>query len=234
MKRFNIVFPRENGSLEIYPMKEWLRNNPNFIPPGLDATRSTSHQLRDGLRRMGWNIQESDVEVRLFSPDTNIPLAQLNSILGNPEDEIEETTEDENGEQKFALEYQLRDFLAENIQTILINNKRLRLFVDQTGRDGVEYQTDIGRIDILAVDNEGDFYVFELKRSRDSDKAIGQVSRYMGWVHNTIGRDKNIIGVIVAKSISERMKYAASVIPNIFLFEYKVEFHLTESNLIRG
>jgi hypothetical protein len=52
MARFNVVFAREDGGLEVHRMKEWLRLHPEHIPDGLDATKSTSHQLRDGLRRM--------------------------------------------------------------------------------------------------------------------------------------------------------------------------------------
>ncbi|MCU7836875.1 MAG: DUF91 domain-containing protein [gamma proteobacterium symbiont of Taylorina sp.] len=61
-----------------------------------------------------------------------------------------------------------------------INNKKLKIFVDQTGRDGVEYHTAVGYIDVLSIDEAGDFYVFELKRDMGSDKVVGQVTRYMG------------------------------------------------------
>jgi len=213
-------------------MKEWLRKYPASIPLGLSATESTSHQLRNGLRKTGWHIQETDTEVRLIPPDASVSASELDAVFGNAEEEAEETDHDE--EQAFGLEYQLRDFLANNIHTVPVNAKKLKLFVDQTGRDGIEYPTAIGLVDILAIDEEGNFYVFELKRSRGSDKVVGQVARYMGWVNETIGKGKLVTGVIVAKSIDEKMKYAASVIPNVFLFEYEVEFHLKEANSIGG
>jgi hypothetical protein len=56
---------------------------------------------------------------------------------------------------------------------------------------------------------------------------MGQVARYMGWVTRTIGRDKNVYGVIVAKAISDNLKFARIVMPNIYLFEYEVAFKLT-------
>ena len=55
MKRFNIVIPKDDGGMEVYAMKEWLRQNPQPLPAGLDATASTSHQLRNALRRLGWS-----------------------------------------------------------------------------------------------------------------------------------------------------------------------------------
>jgi hypothetical protein len=42
----------------------------------------------------------------------------------------------------------------------------LRLYVDQIGRDGVEYPTAVGPIDILAIDGDEQFVLFELKRGR--------------------------------------------------------------------
>ena len=56
MARFNVVVPKNDGGVELYPMKEWLRQHPHHLPAGLDATASTSHQLRNGLRRLGWSV----------------------------------------------------------------------------------------------------------------------------------------------------------------------------------
>src|SRR5208337_786081 len=56
------------------------------------------------------------------------------------------------------------------------------------GRSGIEFPTAVGPIDILAIDASGDFFVFELKRARSPDHSIGQPTRYMGWVQQTIGK----------------------------------------------
>lgn len=92
-------------------------------------------------------------------------------------DDTEESTEP--SETTFGLEYQLRDFIAQNIGAIPVSGKRLRLYVDQSGRDGIEYPTATGPIDILALDDTGAFVVFELKRARSPDRAMGQLTRYM-------------------------------------------------------
>jgi RecB family endonuclease NucS len=107
-----------------------------------------------------------------------------------------------------------------------VEGRKVRLFVDSTGRDGVEFPTAVGPIDILAVDDTGAFIVFELKRARSPDHAIGQLTRYMGWVKETIGRDRKVRGVVVAKIISEGLRYAISVLPDVSLFEYEVSFQL--------
>jgi endonuclease len=219
MKRFQIVIPRDDGGVEVHPMKQWLRQHPDAVPLGLDPTQSTSHQLRLGLRRAGWSEQVTESDIR-FTPPGAVGVEAIDAVLGEGGDEVDEQ------EPTFALEYQLRDFIAQNIRTIQVNGRRLSLYVDQRRRDGVEYPTAVGPIDILATDSSGAFVVFELKRARSPDHAIGQLSRYMGWVKASLASERPLRGVIVAKTISGSLRYAVSVVPNVDLFEYEVSFQL--------
>src|SRR5690606_41670655 len=67
------------------------------------------------------------------------------------------------------------DFIAGNLARIGVDSKRIVLFRDENGREGVEYPTPVGNIDILGTDDEGTLYVFELKLSRGPDRAVGQL-----------------------------------------------------------
>lgn len=223
MQRFNVVIPKEDGGIELYSMKEWLRQHPDHIPPGLDPTSSTSHQLRNGLRRMGWSVDSLPNEVRLVMLGASDRQENIDAVLGEDVSEQEDIADDN---ACFALEYQLRDFIANNISTIRVGDRRLRLYVDHIGRDGIEFPTAVGPIDILAIDDSNAFIVFELKRARSPDHAIGQLTRYMGWVKQTIGKEHEVRGIIVAKAITENLRYAVAVIPNVSLFEYEVSFQL--------
>lgn len=225
-KRFNVVVAREGGGVEVYPMKEWLRQHPEHVPSGLDATSSTSHQLRDALRRRSWQVHDTPTEVRLSPPGADPNAVEVTSVLGDADADEAEAGEGA----AFGLEFQLRDFIAQNLSAIDVGGRKLRLFVDAAGHDGVEYPTAVGPIDILALDPSGSFVVFELKRARSPDKAIGQLARYMGWVQQTIGKGKEVVGVIVAKEITTNLRYAASVLPNVTLFEYEVSFRLTRAH----
>jgi hypothetical protein len=229
MKRHNVVIPKADGGVELYPMKAWLRQNPEHIPNGLDPSFNTSHRLRDALRRKGWSIQEIPTEVRLVMPGHAGLETAIGAVLGE-----ESETDLEESEAAFALEFQLRDFIAHNRSTIRVGGRRLRLYRDSDGREGIEFPTAVGPIDILAVDEDGTFVVFELKRARSPDRAIGQLSRYMGWVKQTLAKGKSVRGVIVAKEISENLRYAVSVIPGVTLFEYVVSFQLKAAHEIQG
>jgi hypothetical protein len=155
-------------------------------------------------------VQETPTEIRLIKPGAEASSQLVGEVLGS-----NELPDDDDREPVFSLEYQLRDFLASNLSTISIGEKRLRVFVDATGREGVEFPSAVGPIDILAVDDKGSFFVFELKRANSPDRAIGQLARYMGWVQQTIGKDREVIGVVVAKAISENLRYAASIMPKV-------------------
>ena len=57
----------------------------------------------------------------------------------------------------------------------------------------------------------------------------------MGKKQQTIGKGHEVCGVIVAKSISENLRYAASIVPKVYLYEYEVEFHLHQAQeLVRA
>ena len=227
VQRHSVVIPKGDGGVEVYPLKEWLRQNPNVVP--LDPSSTTSHQLRNALRHVGWTMQETPSEIRLIKPGTETDAVVVNQILGS--DEQDEMSADEAW---FTLEYQLRDFLASNLGSVPVNGHRLRLFVSPDGRDGVEYPSAVGPIDILAIDESGAFFVFELKRANSPDRALGQLARYMGWVAQTIGKEKEVFGVIVAKAISENLRYAVSVMPNVSLYEYEVSFRLRPAQDIKA
>lgn len=225
-KKYIVVETRPDGGIEVYPMKAWCRDHFEEAPP-MNPNETNSQQLRAGFKRLGWQIDETDAQVRLYRPGVSVDQALVDETLGNDDSAswgdgyLAETRET-----VFELEYQLRDFLAHNLDAIGVNGKRLRLYVDSTGRDGIEYPTSVGPIDILAIDSDGAFVVFELKRARVPDQAIGQIARYMGWLKKTIGRDRQVCGVIVAKTISDNLRFAVAAVPNVSLFEYKVSFAL--------
>lgn len=124
-------------------------------------------------------------------------------------------------EQAFAAEADLRDFLANNLASV---EPGLRLY-EEDGRRGVEFAVDGGRIDILAVDRQGAYVVFELKLARGRNKALGQILYYMGWVDTHLGKGP-CRGVIVAREITEDLLVATKRVKGILLCKYHVTVSL--------
>src|ERR1700692_3868914 len=93
IQRHSVVIPRDDGGVEVYPLKEWLRQHPEEIPAGLDPSSSTSHQLRSALRRLGWTLQESPTEVRIIKPGAQATSEIVDKVLGSDEAVHEDATE---------------------------------------------------------------------------------------------------------------------------------------------
>ena len=229
MRRFLVVTNGAAGGIELHPMKPWLREHPSELPNGYVQESKTSHQLRDVLKGRGWTVNTTEDEVRLLPPDLAMD-ATTTSVLGESDDEPESPV-DVQEQFVFSLESHLRDFIAKNIGTLDVGGKKLKLYAGTGGQTGIEYSTEVGFIDILAVDETGNFYVFELKLAHGPDKAMGQLLRYMGWVKKSLANGKQVNGVIVAKNMGEKLKYASFAVPNVSLLEYEVNFQLKAADL---
>ncbi|MCE5985217.1 endonuclease NucS domain-containing protein [Pseudomonas sp. LF19] len=223
-KKYSVVMVGLDGGHTLYPMKEWCRQNPGEAP--LIDPNTNSQQLRRAFARMGWVVEETETQVLVLHPGT--PKTAIQAIENEDLAQEGEDTPDSDRETVFELEWQLRDFISHNIESLKVEGKPLRLYVDSQGRDGVEYPTSVGPIDILALDSDDSFVIFELKRGRVADRAIGQISRYMGWIKKNLAKEKMVKGVIVAKSISANLRHAIVAVPNVSLFEYEVEFSLNQ------
>ncbi len=92
---------------------------------------------------------------------------------------------------------------------------------------GIEYQTDAGRIDILAKTAQGQLVVIELKAGKAKDGAIGQILGYIGCLASQ-KELKNIRGILVASSFDDRVVFASKGLPQIKLFKYELRFKLDE------
>jgi RecB family endonuclease NucS len=74
--------------------------------------------------------------------------------------------------------------------------------------------------------------VIELKRKATSDAAVGQVLRYIGWVKKHLAKDgQNVRGIIIAASVDDSLRYAASNLSNVSVKTYSVTFSLQPEEL---
>ncbi|NBP66651.1 MAG: DUF91 domain-containing protein [Bacteroidetes bacterium] len=103
------------------------------------------------------------------------------------------------------------------------------IYQDENGT-GQQYQTDSGRIDILAVSKDGkELLVVELKKGRASDAVVGQITRYMGYVTTELaGPGQKVRGVIVALEDDQRLRHSLVIVPGIDFYRYEVSFKLNK------
>jgi RecB family endonuclease NucS len=194
-----------------------IHYNENKKPRLTDT--SYDYLLNTGRGKVVWYQPEKHGVWEIAQSAHGALIVRLADGVGeNPSSIVEtiETTDEAYG--MFALEAHLRDYLAKKLPQLPGLDAPLTLYRTDD-RDGVEFQTDVGPIDILATGN-GDFYVLELKVGRGPDAALGQILRYMGWVKEHLAGEKNVYGVIVASDINQKLRYAATQVPNVRLMEY--------------
>jgi RecB family endonuclease NucS len=131
-------------------------------------------------------------------------------------DEIETEVEEAN-EARVSLEKDLHSYLATRVSEI---ESGLSLV-----ENGIEYQTEAGRIDLLARDANNQLVVIELKAGKAKDGALGQLLGYMGCLS---GSDLNVRGILVASSFDSRVVYAVKGLPSVKLVKYQISFTLQE------
>lgn len=139
-------------------------------------------------------------------------------IVEVEEEEIGEPTESP-AQVDVQMERDLEDFLANNLNLV---EEGLELYTDEQGRDGRQYLTDVGAIDLLCK-NQEDFVVIELKKARSSDVVVGQISRYIGWVRENLSEGHIVRGIIIVHDFDPRLKYAVLAHENLELKYYEIQ-----------
>jgi endonuclease len=91
--------------------------------------------------------------------------------------------------------------------------------------NGVEHQTEAGRIDLLARDVNNHLVVVELKAGKAKDSALGQLLGYIGCLSTS---EANVRGILVASNFEPRVIFAAKGLPHVKLVRYQLSFTLEE------
>ncbi|MGO8839535.1 MAG: endonuclease NucS domain-containing protein [Limisphaerales bacterium] len=192
-------------------LNNWYQEN-NVVPGTRikvrydEAERSTP----DGLHVLHLEVVNSPSAPTVPTP----PTQQI---------EFGQESPDTANELPLSLERQLEDFLALNLGMI---ETGLQLYRDEDGREGRQYPTDVGEIDLLCNRPNQEILVVELKRGRSSDIVVGQISRYMGWVKRHIANGRVVKGLILTYEQDDKLRYAVAANPNIELKRFKLRLEI--------
>ena len=187
--------------------------------------------------KVKWEPRIIDYENIRFSTFTiyEIDPEKFNELTKKQEErEIKDDAFIDQKEQKFALEKYLEDFIVNNFNSIFHNS--IQLWYDEEGNIGQQYPLidnearNIGKIDILARNiEENSYIVIELKKGRSSDKVVGQILRYMGWVKEHLCNEGDSVkGMIICKDKDKKLEYALKVINIIDLKFFQIDFKLID------
>jgi restriction system protein len=127
----------------------------------------------------------------------------------------------------FAMESHLEDLLVTNWgQTVFGSD--YTIFEEDGEKVGKQYETDAGRIDILAVSKDKKrLLVIELKRGRTSDVVVGQLLRYMGYAKEELAEPgQSVEGVVIGLEDDQKLRWAIALVPSIKFYRYQINFKL--------
>lgn len=123
---------------------------------------------------------------------------------------------------RFQAEVELEDFLEKHW-------KKTSFAIDF---DFVARQMnldDAGRLDILAKSKDGkEYLIIELKLGRASDRVVGQLQSYMGYLQGSdyCSNGEAVRGVIIGSAEDPKIRHALKVTKNIEFYVYEMQFNL--------
>ncbi|HUT34475.1 MAG TPA: endonuclease NucS domain-containing protein [Planctomycetota bacterium] len=112
---------------------------------------------------------------------------------------------------KGIAETNLEDFVVQQLEAI---EPGLRLV-------GKQLSTPAGRLDLLCRDANNNYVVVELKKAQGTDRVVGQILRYMGWVMEAHPTD-NVRGIVVVGRKDPALSYAIKAVGNVEAREFKL------------
>jgi Endonuclease NucS len=123
------------------------------------------------------------------------------------------------------IELHLQDYLFRNWRSVFPD---LELYNGGHGREFVTSNPEVGVIDFLCRDRQGNFVVIETKRAAPDRQAVGQILGYMGWVQQKLCQGSETVrGVLVSNDATERLRMAVAAVPNLELYLYEISFQLS-------
>lgn len=207
---------------ENYPKIKQATVNAHLVVMSTNAPSRVHHTLRpNGADDLMFQIDRSNF--RLYVRDSDPPPIYKQYTEPDTAEDTDDSEDNLEEAHEFAYERDLKNFLASNLQVI----RPLLAIYEDGDISGIEFPVGGRYIDILAVENGQDLIVIELKVSKGYDRAIGQLLRYMAWIEKNLAEpEQKVKGMIIARSISEDLRLAASRVKDVELFEYELSISL--------
>lgn len=201
------------------------RTNPLFITDSPTA-RGKRYRLLSSEERHSFlaNVRD-DLELVSYA-QTLEWLADTTLALETSFDEeaLETSPESEEIVGLALLELHLQDYIHRHWKSIFPSFKLYQ------GIDGREFRTsepNVGTMDFLCIDEDGNFVVIETKRDLTDRKAVGQILGYMGWVDAKLcNSDQSVSGILIAGEPREQLGMAIRAVPNLRLYKYELSFSI--------
>lgn len=89
----------------------------------------------------------------------------------------------------------------------------------------LQYPFEMGRLDLLCEDENGDLYIIELKKDSGYDDAYVQTAQYLDWFEKApISKGKRVYGIICLNSPTQALISKVRNDQRMRLFEYQISY----------
>lgn len=223
IKKLKIAKPRDIMDFvrENYPEVEIKKHSFRADIIGCSVNHTSSHHYMGNLKFLFY--KKEDGTYQLYDPEKHgkwIVDGKGARLAGQDVDEDIDGEEIITNEAVISLERDLEDYIVRNLEQI---EEGLRLFSKEnvTGR---QFNTNIGRIDVLLTDKDDNFVVLELKAGTANYSVIGQILGYIHEIRQNVANGKEVKGIIIADEFEKRLIAAVSEIPHVSLKKYRINF----------
>jgi RecB family endonuclease NucS len=199
--------------------REEIQSIKKLITKGLSFDDSESHWMTQDIIYVTARVL---AEERSEQKTETVAATQENDEEASSIEDIISTEENDTG--FMPLEKHLEEYIMKNWDIVDFGEK-LSLYREDDGTPGQQYMTDVGIIDILAKDAQGNFVVIELKRAESKYHVLGQVLNYMTWVQKNLAlNNEKVRGMIVVGKADNTLKSAIEQVSDkVILKEYRIK-----------
>lgn len=126
---------------------------------------------------------------------------------------------------QFSTEKLLEDELTRRLEAgTLTFGQPLKIY-RRHGEYGRQYIIPIGRLDLLAEDEDGNLYIIELKKDSGYDDAYAQIVQYIEWFEEyKKPKGKTIQGILCVNNPPKRLIDAVRKDNRVRLFHYQISY----------
>jgi hypothetical protein len=185
------------------------------LPESVFLTLRDNAAARDRLARIVLEQLQSSGEASMNPPDIK-GLAILARLICS-DDPAEAFLKESHGID-YMLEKAIEERVVADWSTTPFSDAGVVLHTNAKGELlGRQYPAGSWAIDLLGwQEAKNCWWVIEIKRGSGSDKAVGQVARYMGWIERNPIQGRSLVrGIVLARTIGRGLDHACHALPNI-------------------
>ncbi len=149
----------------------------------------------------------------------------------DPGDDSEDTSEKTRQVSAKHTQFSTEKLLEDELEARLLNwdtvfGCKLKMYDHDDDLYGRQYVIPVGRLDLLCEDEDGNYWIIELKKDSGYDDAFAQTMDYIKWFEeNKVKDNQKVFGIICLNGPSKELVEKVKKEPRIKLFEYNISYN---------